>query len=147
MCYNATGFFPKNCWQRNRRRMGEWRKVMKFAIIGTGIMGCGWIAQCAMTAHEVHCYDANPDILAGVRATCENLTLKAAKKFKIDDPDIGSNTDKNINVYEDKGNFIKAAGGCDIFLEVIFGTQYSRLLDKPPALSPDAGRHSPFGTG
>ena len=93
---------------------------MKFAIIGTGIMGCGWITQCAMTGQEVHCYDANPDILAGVRATCENLTRKAAKKFKTADPDIVLNTDNNINVYEDKGRFIAAAGACDIFLEVIF---------------------------
>ncbi len=93
---------------------------MKFAIIGTGIMGCGWITQCAMTGHQVHCYDANPDILAGIKATCENLTMKAVKKFKLKDPDIGSNTGKKIHVYEDKGNFIKAARGCDIFLEVIF---------------------------
>ena len=93
---------------------------MRFAIIGTGIMGCGWVTQCAMTGHQVHCYDANPDILAGVRATCENLTMKASKKFKLNDPDIGSNTGKNIHIYEDKGNFIKAARSCDIFLEVIF---------------------------
>jgi 3-hydroxybutyryl-CoA dehydrogenase len=93
---------------------------MNFAIIGTGIMGCGWITQCAMTGHQVHCYDANPDILAGIKATCENLTMKAVKKFKVVDPDIGSNTAKKIHVYVDKGNFIKAARGCDIFLEVIF---------------------------
>jgi len=71
---------------------------MKFAIIGTGIMGCGWITQCAMTGHDVHCYDANPDILAGVKATCENLTLKAAKKFKINDPDLVQTAGKHINV-------------------------------------------------
>ncbi len=93
---------------------------MKFAIIGTGIMGCGWITQCAMTGHEVHCYDANPDILAKVKATCENLAAKAAKKFKINDPEIVTNTGKFITVYQDKDRFIKAAGGCDIFLEVIF---------------------------
>jgi len=93
---------------------------MKFAIIGTGIMGCGWITQCAMTGHQVHCYDANPEILGGVRATCENLTMKAVKKFRLKDPNIGSHTGKNIHVYRDKGNFIKAACGCDIFLEVIF---------------------------
>jgi 3-hydroxybutyryl-CoA dehydrogenase len=93
---------------------------MKFAIIGTGIMGCGWITQCAMTGHEVHCYDANPDILANVKATCENLAAKAAKKFKLNDPDIVANTGKFITVCEDKDRFIRAAGGCDIFLEVIF---------------------------
>ena len=38
---------------------------MKFAIIGTGIMGRGWITQCAMTGHEAHCYDDNKEILAG----------------------------------------------------------------------------------
>ncbi|MEE4263005.1 MAG: 3-hydroxyacyl-CoA dehydrogenase family protein [Desulfobacteraceae bacterium] len=93
---------------------------MKFAIIGTGIMGCGWITQCAMTGHEVHCHDANPDILAGVKATCENLIIKASKKFKIDDPDIVQKAAKLIHVYKDKDSFIKAAGNCDIFLEVIF---------------------------
>ena len=39
---------------------------MKFAIIGTGIMGRGWITQCSMTGHEVHCYDDNQEILAGL---------------------------------------------------------------------------------
>ena len=29
---------------------------MKFAVIGTGIMGCGWITQCAMTGHEAVSY-------------------------------------------------------------------------------------------
>ena len=60
---------------------------MKFAILGTGIMGRGWITQCAMTGHDVHCFDANSDILAGVAAGCDKLALTAAKKFKIDDPD------------------------------------------------------------
>ena len=71
---------------------------MKFAVIGTGIMGCGWITQCAMTGHEVHCYDANPDMLANVKATCEDLAAKAAKKFKINAPDIVTNTGKFIAV-------------------------------------------------
>ena len=93
---------------------------MRFAIIGTGIMGCGWITQCAMTGHEVHCYDANPDTLAGVKATCENLTLKAAKKIKIEDPDFVQKAGQHIHIYDDKESFIKAAGTCDIFLEVIF---------------------------
>ena len=95
-------------------------QMIKFAVIGTGIMGCGWIAQCAMTGCEVHCYDVNPEILADVRANCTNLAKKAVKKYKIDDPDILHNTDNNVYVYEKKGQFIKAAADCDIFLEVIF---------------------------
>ena len=82
---------------------------MKFAILGTGIMGRGWITQCAMTAHEVHCFDANPEILAGVAASCEKLTATAAKKFKIDDADFVSNAARKITTYEDKGAFIEAA--------------------------------------
>ena len=54
---------------------------MKFAIIGTGIMGRGWITQCSMTGHEVHCYDGNKEILAGSAAASEKLTGKVAKKF------------------------------------------------------------------
>lgn len=93
---------------------------MKFAIIGTGIMGRGWITQCAMTGHEVHCFDANAEILAGAPAACENLAGKVAKKFKIDDPNFAAKAAKNISTYADKTAFIAAAKGCDIFLEVIY---------------------------
>jgi 3-hydroxybutyryl-CoA dehydrogenase len=93
---------------------------MKFAILGTGIMGRGWITQCAMTGHDVHCFDTNPEILAGVAAGCEKLTATAAKKFKIDDPGFVSNTALKIKTYEDQGAFIQAAKECDVFLEVIF---------------------------
>ncbi|MGD8255932.1 MAG: 3-hydroxyacyl-CoA dehydrogenase family protein [Desulfobacterales bacterium] len=93
---------------------------MKFAIIGTGIMGRGWITQCAMTGHEVHCYDANSEILSGAVGASENLAAKVAKKFKIDASDFISNTVKNITIYEDKAAFIAAAQGCEVFLEVIF---------------------------
>ena len=93
---------------------------MKFAIIGTGIMGRGWITQCAMTGHEIHCYDANTEILSGAVGASENLAAKVAKKFKIDASDFVSNTVKNITIYEDKADFIAAAQGCEVFLEVIF---------------------------
>jgi len=93
---------------------------MKFAILGTGIMGRGWITQCAMTGHEVHCFDANPDILAGVGAGCDKLAATVAKKFKIDDPDFVAKAARHITTYQDKGAFIQAAKDCDVFLEVIF---------------------------
>jgi 3-hydroxybutyryl-CoA dehydrogenase len=93
---------------------------MKFAILGTGIMGRGWITQCAMTGHEVHCFDANPEILAGVAAGCQKLTATVARKFKIDDPDFASKAAQKITTYQDKGAFIEAAKDCDVFLEVIF---------------------------
>ena len=89
---------------------------MKFAIIGTGIMGRGWITQCAMTGHEVHCYDENKEILTGTIDASEKLTGKVAKKFKIDDPDFVSKAVKIITTYEDKGTFMEAAKGCDVFL-------------------------------
>ena len=93
---------------------------MKFAIIGTGIMGRGWITQCSMTGHEAHCFDTNPDILSGAAAACEKLSAKVAKKFKIDDPEFAAKAANNITIYEDKGAFIEAAKTCDVFLEVIF---------------------------
>ena len=46
---------------------------MKFAIMGTGVMGCGWITQCAISGHDVHCYDSNPDSVAAVAQQCEKL--------------------------------------------------------------------------
>jgi 3-hydroxyacyl-CoA dehydrogenase len=112
--------------------------MMKFAIIGTGIMGRGWITQCVMTGHEAHCYDGNKEILAGTIDASEKLTGKAAKKFKIDDPDFVSKAVKNIATYENKGTFMEAAKGCDVFLEVIFEdlklkcTVLSELLPQLP---------------
>jgi 3-hydroxybutyryl-CoA dehydrogenase len=93
---------------------------MKFAILGTGIMGRGWITQCAMTGHDVHCFDANPDMLAGVTKGCDKLAATVAKKFKIDDPDFVSKAAQKITTYEGKEAFISAAKDCDVFLEVIF---------------------------
>jgi len=93
---------------------------MKVAVIGTGIMGRGWITQCAMTGNEVHCFDSNLETLDGTVAFCESLAGKVAKKFKIDEPDFGTKTVSNIKVYKEKGSFIEAAASCDVFLEVIF---------------------------
>ena len=93
---------------------------MKFAILGTGIMGRGWITQCAMTGHAVSCFDTNPEILSGVEAGCNKLAETAAKKFKIADPDFVANAAKHILTYNDKDAFIDAAQDCDVFLEVIF---------------------------
>ena len=80
---------------------------MKFAIMGTGVMGSGWITQCAMNGHEVHCYDSNAASVASVAKQCEKLAGKAARKFKIDDPDYGLVTVKKINAYEKRKDFIK----------------------------------------
>ena len=63
---------------------------MKIAIIGTGVMGRGWIVQCAMTGHEVHCFDANAETLKGAVPYSEKLAGKVAKKFKIDDPEFAA---------------------------------------------------------
>jgi 3-hydroxybutyryl-CoA dehydrogenase len=93
---------------------------MKFAIIGTGIMGRGWITQCSMTGHEVHCYDGNKEILAGTVAASEKLTAKVAKKFKIDDQNYVSNAVQKITTHETQEKFMEAAKSCDVFLEVIF---------------------------
>ena len=93
---------------------------MKFAIIGTGVMGRGWITQCAMTGHEVHCYDANADMLAGAQDFCQSLAVKAAKKLRIDDPEFGAKTVGNIHCHADRAEFMNAAKACDVFLEVIF---------------------------
>jgi 3-hydroxyacyl-CoA dehydrogenase len=93
---------------------------MKIAVIGTGVMGRGWITQCAMTGNEVHCHDANPDILAGTVKACIDLAEKTAKRFKITEADFAAATGRRITTYSDPAAFVAAAGGCDVFLEVIF---------------------------
>ena len=93
---------------------------MKFAIIGTGVMGRGWMTQCAMTGNEVHAFDANEQSIQGAVAFCGKLAGKCAKKFKIDDPEFGAKAAANITTYSDQAAFMKAAAGCDVFLEVIF---------------------------
>ncbi len=93
---------------------------MKFAIMGTGVMGRGWIAQCAMSGHEVHCYDSNAKSLEGTKGFCEKIIGKAAKKFKVDDPEFAPKAMERINAHADKAAFIEAAKGCEVFFEVIF---------------------------
>ncbi len=93
---------------------------MKIAIIGTGVMGRGWIVQCAMTGNEVHCYDANAETLKSAIPYSEKLMGKVAKKFKIDDPEFVSKAMRKIKTYDDSNSFIEAARSCDVFLEVIF---------------------------
>lgn len=93
---------------------------MKFAVLGTGIMGRGWITQFAMTGHEVHCYDAKAESLAGIVASCEKMAATVAKKFKIDDPDFASKVGPKVTIHQDKAAFIAAAKDCDVFLESIF---------------------------
>lgn len=93
---------------------------MKFAIIGTGVMGRGWITQCALSGHQVHCHDADAKNLEGAVPYAEKLAGKVAKKLKIDDPELPAKTRANITTHADRGAFIEAAKGCDVFLEVIF---------------------------
>lgn len=93
---------------------------MKVAVIGTGVMGRGWITQCAMTGNEVHCWDANAETLAGTVAACIDLAAKTAKRFKMTDPDLAAQTGRRITTYTDKAAFMEAAKGCEVFLEVIF---------------------------
>lgn len=93
---------------------------MKFAIMGAGVMGRGWITQCAMSGHEVHCTDANAETLAGAKKYCEGLAGKAAKRNKIEDPEFVSKTAANIHVHTDRKEFVEAAKKCDVFFEVIF---------------------------
>jgi 3-hydroxybutyryl-CoA dehydrogenase len=83
-------------------------------------MGRGWITQCAMTGNEVHCWDANPEILAGTVAACIDLASKTAKRFKMADPELPAQTGRRITTYTDKAAFMEAAKGCEVFLEVIF---------------------------
>ncbi|MBW2443123.1 MAG: 3-hydroxyacyl-CoA dehydrogenase family protein [Deltaproteobacteria bacterium] len=93
---------------------------MKIAVIGTGVMGRGWITQCAMTGNDVHCFDANPENLAGTAAFCGKLAESAVKRFKIDDPDFSAKTLNHITTYPEQADFMEVAKECDVFLEVIF---------------------------
>lgn len=93
---------------------------MKIAIIGTGVMGCGWITQCALSGYAVHAYDANRASLDAVARQCEKLAAKAVRKFKMGDSDIARDVVKNIITHRKKKDFIDAARNCDIFFEIIF---------------------------
>ncbi len=93
---------------------------MKIAIIGTGVMGRGWITQFSMFGHEVHCHDANEKTLAGVKPFVAKLAGKAVKKFKLDDPELPERAVANIHTHDTMADFIEAAKACDVFLEVVF---------------------------
>jgi len=93
---------------------------MKFAVMGTGVMGCGWITQCVLSGHAVHAYDANADSRAAVARICEKLAGKAAKKFNFDQPGYAQKAIKKITTHAKKQDFIEAAQRCDIFFEIIF---------------------------
>lgn len=92
---------------------------MKFAVLGTGVMGQGWITQCALSGHEVHCYDASPKTLANVEVGCRKLAATVAKRFKYDDDVMGAALNR-IRVHTEKSSFLDAAQGADVFLEVIY---------------------------
>lgn len=93
---------------------------MKFAIIGTGIMGRGWITQCAMTGHEVYCYDTSQEALDAVMSFCPKFAAKTAKKLRIDDPDVADKVSAAIKTFNDQDAFLAEAAQCEVFLEVIF---------------------------
>ncbi len=93
---------------------------MKVAIIGTGVMGRGWMTQVAMTGHEVHAYDSHAGSLEGAVGFCEKLAGKVAKRLKLDDPEYGSKAVANITIHADHDEFVEAAKGCDVVLEAIF---------------------------
>ncbi len=93
---------------------------MKIAIIGTGVMGRGWITQCAMTGNQVHCFDSNAKMVADAPAACEKLAATAAKRLKIDDPAFAAKARENITTHTDQAAFMDAARDCAVFLEVIF---------------------------
>lgn len=93
---------------------------MKIAIMGTGVMGCGWITQCALSGHAVHAYDTNTALLDAVVQRCEKLAGKAVRKFKMDDANITRKVSQNITTHRNKKDFIDAAHHCDIFFEIIF---------------------------
>ena len=93
---------------------------MKFAIMGAGVMGRGWITQCAMTGNDVHCFDGNPDTLAGAKAFCGKLASKAAKRAKNNDPEFAQKAMERIHIHSSKKDFIYAARDSDVFFEIIF---------------------------
>ncbi|MFH1131821.1 MAG: 3-hydroxyacyl-CoA dehydrogenase family protein [Pseudomonadota bacterium] len=94
---------------------------MKVAILGTGVMGRGWIVQCAMSGHEVHCHDSNTKGLEEALPFCQKLTQKAAKKLKVEDSEkFVNDAVPRMHFHKEQGAFIAAAKGCDVFFEVIF---------------------------
>lgn len=75
---------------------------MKIAILGTGVMGCGWITQCALSGHAVHAYDADPKSLEAVARRCEKLAEKTVRKFKMNDTDVIRSIINNITTHSKK---------------------------------------------
>jgi 3-hydroxyacyl-CoA dehydrogenase len=63
---------------------------MKFAIMGTGVMGCGWITQCALSGHDVHCYDSNTASVASVAAKVSMTGATPATPDRASWPNISS---------------------------------------------------------
>jgi 3-hydroxybutyryl-CoA dehydrogenase len=113
-------------------------RAMKIAIFGTGVMGRGWITQCAMTGHEVHGFDKDERTRAGALDFCGKLVDKAAKKLKIDDKELAPNAMKRVTMHASEEAFVGAAKGCDVFLECIFEdmalkcAELGRILPKLP---------------
>jgi len=93
---------------------------MKVAVIGAGVMGRGWITQFAMAGHEVHCHDSFKETLDGVIPFCSKLAGKAARRAKIDDPEISNKVEGLIHTYEKREDFVEATKGCELLLEAIF---------------------------
>ncbi|MFH1811207.1 MAG: 3-hydroxyacyl-CoA dehydrogenase family protein [Pseudomonadota bacterium] len=93
---------------------------MKIAIIGSGVMGRGWITQFAMGGHEVHCHDTNSATLDGVLDFCTKLAGKTAKRAKIDDPELPAKVGALIHTHAERGAFVDAAKGCAVLLECVF---------------------------
>lgn len=93
---------------------------MKVAVIGAGVMGRGWITQFAMAGYEVHCHDSFKETLDGVVPFCSKLSTKAARRAKIDDPEMAQKVEANIHTYEKREDFIQAAQSCSLLLEAIF---------------------------
>ena len=93
---------------------------MKVAIIGTGVMGRGWMTQCAMSGNEVHAYDANEKSIGGALPFCEKLAGKVAKRAKLDDPEAAAKAAALITAHSDHDEFVEAAKGCAVVLEAIF---------------------------
>jgi 3-hydroxyacyl-CoA dehydrogenase len=93
---------------------------VKIAILGTGVMGRGWMVQCAMAGHEVHCFDTVEETLEGSLPFVEKLVGKVAKRQKIEDPEVTAKAMSLIKTYGDLNGFMDAAKGSEVFLECIF---------------------------
>jgi 3-hydroxyacyl-CoA dehydrogenase len=83
-------------------------------------MGRGWMVQCAMAGHEVHCFDTVEKTLEGSLPFVEKLVGKVAKRQKIEDPEVTSKAMSLIKTYGDLNGFMDAAKGSEVFLECIF---------------------------